>query len=314
LNSKRIDQFTRRITDTLAKEQLEFYYQIIEQYQQEHNVPALEIAAALAKLVQGDTPLLLKAPAKQAEQFDNKRGRKDEGRRDRPRTGESSGHRNDRDKRPSQPGARPTEHDRHKRPPKADADRPRPVARDEKRPPRADHARPADRNDKVKRPPRADTGFTKPAERKDTFKKPERVEAAPVWGDDSPQHSAPAAQATTSRPKAGMERYRLDIGNRHGIKPGNIVGAITAEAGLTSRNIDQIAIFDHYTTVDLPKGMPKDIYRDLKNLKISGQRLNISKLEPSGTRPEPAKVREKLSLPADKKSPRKQFKKKPRPA
>ena len=29
----------------------------MEQYEQEHNVPAIEIAAALAKLVQGEEPL-----------------------------------------------------------------------------------------------------------------------------------------------------------------------------------------------------------------------------------------------------------------
>ena len=59
INDKRIARFKQRITDTLATEELGIFYQLIEQYQQEHNVPALEIAAALAQLLQGDEPFLL---------------------------------------------------------------------------------------------------------------------------------------------------------------------------------------------------------------------------------------------------------------
>jgi len=59
INDKRIEKFNQRITDTLATEELGMFYQLIEQYQQEHNIPALEIAAALAQLLQGDAPFLL---------------------------------------------------------------------------------------------------------------------------------------------------------------------------------------------------------------------------------------------------------------
>src|SRR5512139_749815 len=59
INNKRIAKFKQNITDTLAAEELSFFSQLIEQYQQEHNVSAMEIAAALAKLVQGETPLLM---------------------------------------------------------------------------------------------------------------------------------------------------------------------------------------------------------------------------------------------------------------
>ena len=59
INDKRIQNFKQRITDTLANEEPGLFPEMIEQYQQEHNVPALDIAAALAQLLQGDTPLLL---------------------------------------------------------------------------------------------------------------------------------------------------------------------------------------------------------------------------------------------------------------
>jgi len=59
INDQRIARFKQQITDTLATEELGVFYQLIEQYQLEHNVPALEIAAALAQLLQGDSPFLL---------------------------------------------------------------------------------------------------------------------------------------------------------------------------------------------------------------------------------------------------------------
>lgn len=59
INDKRVAKFKQRITDTLASEDTGLYSQLIEQYQQEHNVPALEIAAALAQLLQGESPFLL---------------------------------------------------------------------------------------------------------------------------------------------------------------------------------------------------------------------------------------------------------------
>ena len=80
INDQRISRFKQNITDTLAKEELDFYHKIIEQYEQEHDIPAIEIAAALAKLVQGDEPLLLKKPAKVKHERSRDRERADRSR------------------------------------------------------------------------------------------------------------------------------------------------------------------------------------------------------------------------------------------
>ncbi len=61
VNDRRVSKFLGRITDTLASGEAGQYRALIEAYEQEHNVPAVEIAAALARLLQGDTPLLLAA-------------------------------------------------------------------------------------------------------------------------------------------------------------------------------------------------------------------------------------------------------------
>jgi ATP-dependent RNA helicase DeaD len=79
-----------------------------------------------------------------------------------------------------------------------------------------------------------------------------------------------------------MERFRLEVGNVHGVKPGNIVGAIANEAEIDSEYIGRIEIFDDYSTIDLPEGMPKELLKHLKTVWVSGQRLQISRLEPAG--------------------------------
>jgi ATP-dependent RNA helicase DeaD len=82
----------------------------------------------------------------------------------------------------------------------------------------------------------------------------------------------------------GMERFRLEVGNVHGVKPGNIVGAIANEAEIDSEHIGRIEIFDDYSTIDLPEGMPKELFKHLKSVWVSGQRLQISRLEPGKAR------------------------------
>ena len=60
INDKRIANFKQKISDTLANEDLGLFTQLIEQYQTEHNVPANDVAAALAVLLQGDNSITFK--------------------------------------------------------------------------------------------------------------------------------------------------------------------------------------------------------------------------------------------------------------
>ncbi len=169
INDRRIARFKQRITDTLGNENLGLFNQMIEQYQQEHNVPAMEIAAALAKLLQGDTPLLLQ-------------------------------------------------------------NKPAP-------PPKTEWTR----NEPKSRQP-----STRP-----------------------PKHLGP--------PEPGMQRYRIEVGARHKVKPGNIVGAIANEADLDSRYIGRIDIRDDFSHVDLPESMPAETFQHLKRVWVAGQQLKISR-------------------------------------
>jgi len=62
VNEKRVGKFLGRIGAALESSDLSVYRELVERYEREHDVPAVDIAAALAKLVQGKTPLLLQAP------------------------------------------------------------------------------------------------------------------------------------------------------------------------------------------------------------------------------------------------------------
>ncbi len=185
INDQRIARFKQRITDTLANEDLGLFPKLIEEYQQEHGVEPLQIAAALAHLSQGDTPLLLQ-------------------------------------KKPKQKAAKSWE-------------------KEERKP------------GKERKP--------------------------------SSQKEKP--------PEEGMERYRIEVGHAHGVKAGNIVGAIANEADIDSQYIGRINIYDDHSLVDLPEGMPKKLLKVLKRVWVSGQQLQIYRLgkeeKPKSTRKRPVK-------------------------
>ncbi len=175
VNNKRIADFKQRITDTLAAGELAFMQGLVEQYQHEHDAPAIEIAAALAQISLGDQPLLMKPEKKRsARQAPESRSR-----------GDRSG------------------------------------------------------------------------------------------------HGEPRRGRASTRPDKDKERFRIEVGYEHGVKPGNIVGAIANEAGLDGENIGYIEINTEYSLVDLPLGMPRDIFQDLKKVRVCGRPLNISRFDES---------------------------------
>jgi len=102
----------------------------------------------------------------------------------------------------------------------------------------------------------------------------ERRERGDRRYDDKP---VPAKDATPLKeyPDVAMQRFRLDVGRRNQVKPGNIVGAIANEAELESKYIGEIEIREDYSTVDLPADMPKEVMGILKRARVAGRPLEI---------------------------------------
>lgn len=71
-------------------------------------------------------------------------------------------------------------------------------------------------------------------------------------------------------------RYRLEVGSNDDVKTKNIVGAIANEAGLDSAYIGAVQIYDAYSTVELPEGMPREVFEHLRKVRIGGKRTRLS--------------------------------------
>ncbi|MDG4811437.1 DEAD/DEAH box helicase [Hydrogenovibrio sp. 3SP14C1] len=59
INDSRITRFKDKIVDAAQGKDLDFYQKMVESIESDNNIPAIEIAAGLAKLFQGDVPFFL---------------------------------------------------------------------------------------------------------------------------------------------------------------------------------------------------------------------------------------------------------------
>ena len=124
------------------------------------------------------------------------------------------------------------------------------------------------------------------APRRQAERKEERKEERKPGKEPPADRPARKPGRSDDKVDVGMERFRIEVGHLHGVKPGNIVGAIANEAEIESEYIGRIEIFDDHSTVQLPEGMPKEIFKHLKSVWVSGQRLQISRLDKaSGDQP-----------------------------
>ena len=124
---------------------------------------------------------------------------------------------------------------------------------------------------------------SKDRDRKDR-KRPERGDRSerserPDRGDrvqrerPSRQKSGPADQDGNEIP---MVTYRIEVGRNDEVSPKNIVGAIANEADIDAQYIGHIKLHDNHSTVDLPEGMPKELFDHLYKVRVCQKALKIS--------------------------------------
>jgi ATP-dependent RNA helicase DeaD len=82
-----------------------------------------------------------------------------------------------------------------------------------------------------------------------------------------------------------MESFRIEVGHAHGVKPGHVIGAIANEAGVEGRYIGRLDIRDDHSFIELPAGMPKEIFQTLKKTRVAGQPLRISRVSSAPVKP-----------------------------
>jgi len=124
---------------------------------------------------------------------------------------------------------------------------------------------------------------------KERLAKPEREKSHRDTGEfreakprkDFEPGRAQKAQPLKKFPEIAMVRYRIEVGREHGATPKDIVGAIANEADIESQYIGHIKLYDDFSTVDLPEGMPKELFQHLKKVRVRQQKLNISLMDSS---------------------------------
>jgi ATP-dependent RNA helicase DeaD len=269
VNEQRVARFKQRITEAVTAGEGAVFKELIEQFEREQSIPAIDIAAALASLLQGGAPLLL---PERPERFEGAQRGDAGSSSDRHGRGESRG---------------------------GFGGDSRAVARGETRGDSGRHTRREPRGDKVASEPRKHRGTDRPhrgADRGDRSPSPSRAEGAEHvdGGAHRPESSADRGGGGADRAARGdrhegpsrkprgapgniaFETYRIEVGHVHGVKPGNIVGAIANEAGLEGRHIGHVDIHEDHSFVDLPEGMPKEIFRSLKKVRVVGRELQIA--------------------------------------
>jgi ATP-dependent RNA helicase DeaD len=314
VNEQRVARFKQRITEAVTAGEGAVFRDLIEQFEREQNIPVIDIAAALASLLQGGAPLLLPERPERSERFEGSdRGDGGAGRHGRgdargDSRGDSRGH-----------AKRETRGDRFESDPRKHrgADRgDRGAGRADRGPSHAGASseRGGDRGDRgaVHSAAGADGGHSGAGHgaRSAGAGDPGAAHAGfiadhgdrvPSQADHVGSHAEGAGHADrgdrradrpsdrggkregapSRKPKgapAGIEfeTYRIEVGHTHGVKPGNIVGAIANEAGLEGRHIGHVDIREDHSFVDLPEGMPKEIFRSLKKVRVVGRELQIA--------------------------------------
>ncbi len=72
-----------------------------------------------------------------------------------------------------------------------------------------------------------------------------------------------------------MARLFVGAGRKAGIRPGDLVGAITGEAGVTSRSVGAIQIADAFSLVEVPEPLADQIIAALKATTIRGKKILV---------------------------------------
>jgi ATP-dependent RNA helicase DeaD len=257
VNERRVARFNEKLSAAIASGAGQVFLPLILNYERDHKVPAAEIAAALASIAQGTSPLLLDAgresgSAEAAPRFERPA-----------KLGPST-----------KPHHKPAREDRRDEPrrdaPKFDTakfDTPR----------RAEPMREEFIGERVsdEAAPREETRREQPAhaDRKIRERSGEREARKPF----PPREFKSEGKSGDKRVDDDVETYRIEVGLDHGVKANNIVGAIANEVGLEGKRIGRVVIRDDHSFVDLPAGMPKEVFLQLQKVRVGGQKLQISR-------------------------------------
>lgn len=111
-----------------------------------------------------------------------------------------------------------------------------------------------------------------------------RARLAPERGG---AHGDGERRRNPARPTGGL-RYRVAVGQQHGVQPGAIVGALTNEGGLQGKDLGKIDIFSTFSLVEIPGGLSPEAFDRIGRARVAGRplRIRVDEGPRGGARPE----------------------------
>jgi ATP-dependent RNA helicase DeaD len=87
----------------------------------------------------------------------------------------------------------------------------------------------------------------------------------------------PKGPRRNSRPASSGDNVKLFIGagRKAGIRPADLVGAITGEAGITSKSLGAIQIAENFSLIEVPEQIADDVVKAMKGASLRGQKVTI---------------------------------------
>ncbi|PWV73812.1 DEAD/DEAH box helicase [Halomonas sp. A11-A] len=94
--------------------------------------------------------------------------------------------------------------------------------------------------------------------------------------NDRPTRDGKPPRRESRGPSEGMTRYRVSVGHKDGVKPGQLVGALANEGGIEGSRIGRIDIRTSFSVVELPSSLPASILAKMARARVAGRALEIS--------------------------------------
>jgi ATP-dependent RNA helicase DeaD len=93
--------------------------------------------------------------------------------------------------------------------------------------------------------------------------------------DDTGSSSGGNGRSSGNRRTPGTVRLFVAAGRKKGIRPKDLVGAITGEAGISGSQIGTIYIADKYSLVEIAEDVSDQVYCAMKSATIKGRKVKV---------------------------------------
>lgn len=90
---------------------------------------------------------------------------------------------------------------------------------------------------------------------------------------DSSEHGAPAARAAGVPP--AFTRLFISVGSRDNVRPGDLLGAITSEAGVTGNEVGRIELRDTFAVVEVAASVAEKVMKALNGTTMRGRAMRV---------------------------------------